>query len=167
MDSSEFLVAALNDEALVSVKGRAVYTTCSDFAKFLDAFCRDARYKSLIIDFGECTGVDSTMLGLLTQAANELKSRNAELIIQRANDRIEEVIVNLGLDLFAKLLKGGITHAGTDEMLAAGTKSTHKAAPADNATILAAHESLVAANKKNALKFKQIVEFMKADLGLS
>lgn len=163
---TEYLVATLKDEVLVSVKGRAVYTTCNDFAKFLDAIAKDERYKKLIIDLHDCTGVDSTMLGLFTQAANDLKARGAELIIQRANERIEEVIVNLGLDMFATLLKGGITHAETDEILAAGTKSTQASSPVDNATILSAHETLIASSEANAKKFKQIVEFMRADLGL-
>ncbi|MCR5183830.1 MAG: STAS domain-containing protein [Opitutales bacterium] len=163
---TEYLVTTFKNDVLVSIKGLAVYTTCNDFAKFLEVIGKDENYKKLIVDFNECTGVDSTLLGLLTQAANDMRERGAELILQRANKRIEEVIINLGLEILATVLKGGITHAGTDEILSSGTQSSREASPADNATILAAHESLIETSNENAQKFKQIVEFMRADLGL-
>lgn len=164
--NTQYLVAALNDSVIVSIHGRAVYTTCREFGEFLEKIGKNDTVKRLILDMKFCEGVDSTVFGLIAGASADLKARDAELILQRCNERIAEVVVNLGLCALLTFLPDGEIAAGTEEILADGTTSSEGASPATNQTILHAHETLMEANPENVARFRQVVDFMRADLGI-
>lgn len=164
--NTQYLVAALGDSVIVSIHGRAVYTTCREFGEFLEKIGKNPAIKRLILDMKFCEGVDSTVLGLIAGACGDLKSRKAELILQRCNERIAEVVVNLGLCTLLTLLSGDDVAAGTEAILSDGESSEQGISPATNHTILQAHETLMEANPENVARFKQVVDFMRADLGI-
>lgn len=165
-ENTQYLVASLGDSVIVSVHGRAVYTTCREFGEFLEKIGKNDAVKRLILDMKACDGIDSTVLGLIAGASGDLKARGAELILQRCNERIAEVVANLGLCALLTFIPGDTVAAGTEEILAAGEASTQGASPATNHTILQAHETLMDANPENVARFKQVVDFMRADLGI-
>lgn len=164
--NTQYLVAALGDSVIVSIHGRAVYTTCREFGEFLDKIAKNDAVKRLILDMKSCDGVDSTVLGLIAGASGDLKARGADLILQRCNERIAEVVVNLGLCALLTFIPGEQVAAGTEAILADGVASSEGASPATNHTILQAHETLMEANPENVARFKQVVDFMRADLGI-
>lgn len=159
-------VATGGDAFLVLIRGRANYTTCRPFGEFLAAAAETGR-RTLVIDLKECSSLDSTVLGLIAGAVSDFRKKNGEIFIQNASGRIRDVIVNLGLPALLTLLPEGEI-APAAELLLAGTDSTtetHTAAPASNSTILHAHETLMAANPENIARFKDVVAFMREDLG--
>ena len=163
-EETQYLVATLGEDVLVVIRGRAVYTTCRDFGEFLEKLGKSDT-KRLIIDMQECLGVDSTVLGLIAGAAEDFRARGGVIVLQRCNERIAGVVENLGLPALLDFLPAGKICPETEEILASGT-TAHAAAPATNHTILVAHEKLMAANPENVARFKQVVEFMRADLGI-
>ena len=106
------------------------------------------------------------VLGLIAGAAGDFRGKGGEVVMQRCGPRIAEVVANLGLGSLLTLLSGDAVDAGTEKLLAEGATSCAAAAPATNRTILQAHETLMAADPDNVPRFKQVVDFMRADLGM-
>lgn len=156
-------VATGGDAFLVIIRGRATYTTCRAFGEFLEAAAGTGR-RALVIDLKECVSLDSTVLGLVAGAAGDFRKKGGDVFIQNASGRIREVIVNLGLPELLTLLPEGEIAPAAQALLGSETES-HAAAPARNSTILHAHETLMAANPENIARFKDVVAFMREDLG--
>lgn len=165
-ENTQYLVAALDNSVVVSIRGRAIYTTCREFGEFLEKIGKDPASSRLIFDMKLCDGVDSTVLGLIAGVACDFKAKSGEVIIQRCNARIAEVITNLGLPSLLTLLPDEQLAPGTEEILQSGETTTQGASPATNHTILQAHETLMETHHENIARFKQVVDFMRADLGL-
>ncbi|MCD8283397.1 MAG: STAS domain-containing protein [Opitutae bacterium] len=163
-DQAQYLVAATGDAVLVLIRGRATYTTCREFDEFLGKIGASETCKKLIIDMRDCSGIDSTVLGLIAGAAGDFSAKNGEIIMQKCNPRISEVVENLGLPALLTFLAGDSVAEGTEKLLASET-TEHAASAASNSTILRAHEKLMETSPENAARFKQVVDFMRADLG--
>lgn len=163
LPETSYSVASGGNIILVLVRGRATYTTCRVFGEFLEAAPASGR-RTLIVDLKECTSADSTVLGLIAGAATDFRKVGGEVYIQNAAGRIREVIVNLGLPELLTLLPEGETVPAAAALLSAEME-TSCAAPAKNSTILHAHETLMAANPENIARFKDVVAFMREDLG--
>lgn len=162
-ESTSYNVATGGDAILVVIRGRATYTTCRAFGEFLEAAPNCGR-RNLIIDLKDCVSIDSTVLGLIAGAATDFSKAEGSLCIQNATGRIREVIVNLGLPELLTLLPEGETVPAADALFSAEME-TKTAAPARNSTILHAHETLMDANPENIARFKDVVAFMREDLG--
>lgn len=160
-----YSVATGGDAFLVVVCGRATYTTCRAFGDFLEIAPTSGR-RTLIIDLKECVSIDSTVLGLIAGASAEFRKIGGEIYIQHAAGRIRDVIVNLGLSELLTLMPEDETHP-IAQALVNTEMETQQASPANNGTILQAHETLMAANPENIARFKDVVAFMREDLGKS
>ena len=163
LPETSYSVATGGNAILVLVRGRATYTTCRIFGEFLEAAPGSGR-RTLIIDLKECASVDSTVLGLIAGAAADFRKIGGEVYVQNAEGRVRDVIVNLGLPELLTLLPEGETVPAAAALLNAEME-TRRAAPAHNGTILHAHETLMAANPENIARFKDVVAFMREDLG--
>lgn len=161
--TNSYAVATGGDAFLVLVRGRATYTTCRAFGEFLEAASQSGR-RTLIIDLKNCASIDSTVLGLIAGAASDFRKIEGEVYLQNATGRIRDVITNLGLPELLTLLPEGENHPAA-EMLLGAEMEEKCAAPACNGTILQAHETLMAANPENIARFKDVVAFMREDLG--
>lgn len=133
-----------------------------------------------VVDLGACTYLDSTFLGILLGLGLKLKEAgNGLLHILNANPRNLELLRNLGLDRLIHI-EGGDNHAlgggtnnGGETINLNGVNDEHlkempcpvptraEAAP----TILEAHENLMQFDPRNIPKFKDVVEFLREDLG--
>jgi hypothetical protein len=146
-----------------------------------------------VIDLGACTYLDSTFLGILLGLGLKLREGgNGLLNILNASPRNLELLRNLGLDRLINVAGGnlpgdseartgktgpmaGATGNGTNagvagiegvkednlEALACPVPTRAEAAP----TILEAHEALMNFDPRNVPKFKDVVEFLREDIG--
>jgi hypothetical protein len=146
-----------------------------------------------VIDLGACTYLDSTFLGILLGLGLKLREAGSGLLnILNASPRNLELLRNLGLDRLINVAgenlpsdvesragktgpvptpagngnKGGL--AGIDAVkeenfqdLACPVPTRAEAAP----TILEAHEALMNFDPRNVPKFKDVVEFLREDIG--
>jgi hypothetical protein len=128
-----------------------------------------------------CTYLDSTFLGILLGLGLKLKESGPGLLhILNASPRNLELLRNLGLDRLINIesntegqagVRGGVngsnpnllTAAREDrlEEIACPIPTKKEAGP----TILEAHENLIAFDPRNVPKFKDVVEFLREDLG--
>jgi len=154
-----FTVDATSDPVLLRINGRASYLTSAPVSNLFN-YLLDQGKTRIAVDFANCTGMDSTFLGLLAGAAVKIKreSKDGFLELHRLNTRNMELVRNLGLHRILSLAKedGKILEvSGKEQTLESG------AVEADS--MLKAHESLVEADANNAVRFEDVISFLKKE----
>ncbi|RKX30684.1 MAG: anti-sigma factor antagonist [Verrucomicrobia bacterium] len=158
--NSTFLVDAYSDPVLVRVLGRASFVNSSSLREFTGEMMRQGR-RRFVVDFSECTGMDSTFLGVLAGLALDLRKSDPKgtVVFCRLAARNLELIRNLGLHRLAMVDFGG------DLAPAEGTTTPledKKLSELENARMcLEAHENLIEADQANQEKFQDVLVFMK------
>jgi anti-anti-sigma factor len=155
-----FLVDASSDPVLVRIEGRASFQNSASLRDFIAEMRRKERTR-FVIDFQNCTSMDSTFLGVLAGAALELrKAGGGSMVLCRVGERNLELIKNLGLHRLLTLDDGGADLAGRANGTALAAQG--KMNELENARhVLAAHENLVAADESNRAKFQDVLAFLK------
>ena len=162
---SKILVARSADLGFVKVVGRGSFQNSGCLKAFYQQLLKDG-VRRFIIDLDACTYLDSTFLGILLGLGLKLKDAgNGLLHILNASPRNLELLKNLGLDRLINIdasrvkLDGAVPSTLEEMPCPVPTKS--EAAP----TILEAHEALMEFDPNNIPKFKDVVEFLREDLG--
>jgi anti-sigma B factor antagonist len=188
VELSKILVARSVDHGYVKVVGRGSFQNSGCVKAFYLQLLKDGIH-SFVVDLGACTYLDSTFLGILLGLGLKLREAGDGLLhILNASPRNLELLRNLGLDRLINI--EGTTSANSDAMAVAGrgglgngsgsgavsmngvkeeqftevpcpVPTKAEAAP----TILEAHEALMAFDPRNVPKFKDVVEFLREDLG--
>jgi anti-anti-sigma regulatory factor len=177
---SKILVARNSNLGFVKVVGRGSFQNSGCLKSFYTQVLRNG-VDRFVIDLDACTYLDSTFLGTLLGLGLKLKDAGKGLLhILNASPRNQELLHNLGLDrLFiigsqAAPANGHSNGANGNGALPPGAvesqqlKEIHcpsltrvEAGP----TILEAHEALMEFDPRNVPKFKDVVEFLREDLG--
>jgi len=165
VETSKILVARRASLGLVKVVGRGSFQNSGCLKTFYQQLLKD-HVDRFIIDLGACTYLDSTFLGILLGLGLKLRAAgNGRLDILNASTRNVELLKNLGLDRLINIetTPAGETPAvnGKLEELSCPVPSKAEAGP----TILEAHETLMEFDPRNVSKFKDVVEFLREDLG--
>lgn len=156
-----FLVNADSDPVIVRIEGRASFQNSSSLNDFMTALIAQGKVH-YVIDFQNCTSMDSTFLGVLAGAALDLlkQTPRGSLVLARVGSRNLELIRNLGLER--------ILHIDTEVPVADPT-SDEQALPiapvldeiANARMVLAAHENLISADENNRAKFQDVLSFLR------
>lgn len=159
---STYLVDADSDPVIVRIEGRASFQNSGSLNDFFNTLIYQGKTR-FVIDFQNCSSMDSTFLGVLAGAALDLFKQNppGSLVLVRVGPRNLELIRNLGLDRILKI-------DTSDDTAALATGDASQALPAsdlDEITsarmVLAAHENLVTADESNRAKFQDVLAFLK------
>ena len=177
---SKILVARNADLGLVRVVGRGSFQNSSCLKAFYQQLIKEG-VRRFVVDLGACTYLDSTFLGILLGLGLKLKEAgNGLLHILNASPRNLELLKNLGLDRLIQIhgadaLASGTANGGDRSItpnLNGVKQEAYKEMPcpvptrAEAApTILEAHEALMQFDPRNVPKFKDVVEFLREDLG--
>ncbi len=156
------MVDVSSDPVVVRVEGRACFQNSRCLRDFLAEMTRQGRTR-FVLDFAQCTSMDSTFLGVLAGAALELRTTATEggLIICRAGPRNLELLQNLGLD---KLLNVELGESPAGEC--AALDCTPEKNELENARLaLEAHQNLIAVDAANAAKFQDVLTFLQKRVG--
>jgi anti-sigma B factor antagonist len=157
-----FLVDAYSDPVVVRIEGRASFLNSAGLRDFLATMSAQGKPR-FVVDFKDCTSMDSTFLGVLAGAALQLRRLNppGSLTLVRVGERNLELIRNLGLHRLATVDAGGnLPSSPTKELDARQVGEIERAR-----LVLEAHESLVAADPENASKFQDVLAFLRHQLG--
>ncbi|MCX6936418.1 MAG: STAS domain-containing protein [Verrucomicrobia bacterium] len=159
--SPTFLVDASCDPVIIRIEGRASFQNSATLRDFMGEMRRQGRLR-FVMDFQNCTSMDSTFLGVLAGSALELRKAGSDgsLVLCRVGERNLELIKNLGLH---RLLVVDCPDAST-QLRSGGTALAPQAKmnELENARlVLAAHENLVAADEANRTKFQDVLAFLK------
>jgi len=179
---SKILVARSADLGFVKVVGRGSFQNSGCLKAFYQQLLKEG-VSRFVVDLDACTYLDSTFLGILLGLGLKLREAgNGLLHILNANPRNLELLKNLGLDRLINIegnggdgLRGGVRGGGKGpgpgdlnglkeehlEEMPCPVPTRAEAAP----TILEAHENLMEFDPRNVPKFKDVVEFLREDLG--
>lgn len=140
----------------VRVAGRGSFQNSTGLKEFATRMTGRG-HRDFIVDLADCELMDSTFMGTLAGIALKLGPAGT-LRVVRANERCRSVLRNLGLDrVFAVEDNLPSTPPGAALRDADGDPPRQ----AERDTIIEAHENLVAANPENAVRFKDVIEFLK------
>jgi anti-anti-sigma factor len=161
----------------VKVVGRGSFQNAGCLKAFYEQLLREGANR-FVIDLDACTYLDSTFLGTLLPLGRQLKSAGHGLHILNVSARNLELLRNLGLDRLihidgrsaspngqansahGRVDLNGVTESDLEE-IECHAPSREEAAPC----ILEAHQALMEFDPRNIPKFKDVVEFLREDLG--
>jgi anti-sigma B factor antagonist len=149
----------------VKVVGRGSFQNSGCLKSFYQQLLKD-HVTRFVIDLGACTYLDSTFLGILLGLGLKLRAAGDGLLdILNASPRNIELLKNLGLDRLINIAAAPVAENGAVEgkleELNCPVLTKEEAGP----TILEAHENLMNFDERNVPKFKDVVEFLREDLG--
>jgi anti-sigma B factor antagonist len=151
--------------ACVRIAGRANFISSPDFKTLLEELTEKS-YTHFIIDLSECVLMDSTFLGILSQFGLKLNPadaagrRGVELL--NPNPRVAELLENLGALHLFKVITGALELP--DDVRTCTPESINPTHEQITRTSLEAHQTLMAVNPENVVRFKDVTQFLAEDL---
>jgi anti-anti-sigma regulatory factor len=127
--------------------------------------------RDFVVDLERCPMMDSTFLGVLTQAALNAKKDEAHpgsFTVLNANQRNVQLLTSLGLDHILELDTEGKLWTAEREKAAAALKlceepnSDCKESQAQH--ILEAHQTLSGISADNECRFRDVIDFLEKEL---
>lgn len=155
-----FLVDASSDPAAIRIEGRASFQNSACLNDFFNEIISNGRAR-FVMDFANCTSMDSTFLGVLAGVALQLRKMTppGSLVLCRMSARNLELVRNLGIHrlLTVDTETSDLTLANSTAIPCTPERSELESAR----LVLAAHENLVAADESNRAKFEDVLTFLK------
>jgi len=152
--------------ACIKISGRANFSSSIDFRTLVEEL-RQKGCAYFILDLSECTLMDSTFLGVLAglglkTTAAKSEHGNAAIELLNPNERIAELLENLGVLHLFKLAQGPpqVSDAEPSQALTPACPTKDEV----TRTCLEAHRTLMEMNPENAAKFKEVAAFLAEDL---
>lgn len=162
-DDPHFLVNPYDDPVVVKINGKASFLNSNPVKSLFERLVEQGKSR-FIIDFQQCTGMDSTFLGILAGLGIRLMKEEPKgsVVLCRLGSRNRELVRNLGLHRILTLDEGETEEEVADrdhlEALEEGTRLTE----IENARlVLQAHENLVEIDASNKTKFQDVISFLK------
>ncbi|MFA6567609.1 MAG: STAS domain-containing protein [Victivallales bacterium] len=160
MKQVKVLIARDNGKYRIKVEGRANFECSPPLRNFAHSLeCQDCR--EIFIDLSECVGMDSTFMGILAMMGLKAKKCGYTVNIVNADVNIKNLLNGLGLQKIFNYVE--ISEIELTQKWEDTGQSADKTEKAE--TVLEAHETLMKVDKENIPKFKNVVDFVKKDLG--
>jgi anti-anti-sigma regulatory factor len=156
--SSSILVGSAEGTIWMKVDGRGTFENCQGLKEFSRLMIAKG-HAEFILDLEKCELMDSTFMGTLAALAFSLRdTQGGRLRVVRANTRNFSLLESLGLDhLFAVEPEPSDPAPSSLKKTADSGKDTEET----RAHMLQAHEALVEADPRNAVRFQDVIEFLK------
>lgn len=153
-----FLVSTESDPVVIAINGKANYLNCNTFREFIDTMMRKGT-KQFVLNFANCTGMDSTFLGIMAGTAIQLgkKAPRGALVITELSKKNFDLIKNLGLHHLLTIKKISLAKPEAEKSFS----QLEDAKVSDPNEVLKAHENLTYANDENAIKFEDVISFLR------
>jgi len=157
---SSVLVGSLGRTVWLKVNGRGTFQDSPGVKEFVKQMIQRG-HREFVVDLGACELMDSTFMGTLAGVALRLREiGQGELKAVNVNGRNASLLENLGLDqLFT--VETGPGEAAPETLRQAANVVVGEEA---KETVLEAHEALIEADAQNAVKFKDVVEYLRQEL---
>jgi anti-anti-sigma regulatory factor len=146
--------------AVLQVLQKASYTNCEPVRNFFDKKF-NAGQRSFIVDFANCTSVDSSFLVILVRLALNLRNseNSGKLALVNLNGRNLETVKNLGIHRIAEISSHSVESVKDLESLSENGQDDI----ACSETIYEAHKTLMNLNEKNLRMFCDVVSFLEQE----
>ena len=154
---SIYKVCATNNEVYVQIREKASYLNCAPLRSFLHQMVNEGN-RVFVVDFQNCSSMDSTFLGILVGLALQLRKfqDGGNLTLLNLIGRNLETVENLGIHKIATVSSEFVSNTNELDELKVKSKSD-KASPK---LIYKAHKTLLDLNEKNSKIFKDVVNYL-------
>jgi anti-anti-sigma regulatory factor len=155
-----YLVDAYHDPVIVRIDGRASFQNTSCLHDFFGEMQRQGKNR-FVVDFQQCTSMDSTFLGVLAGVALQLRraSPPGKMICARVGERNLELIRNLGLHRLVTVDSGAFPMSFGQP--ATPLRDCDHSEVENARLVLEAHENLVSTDEGNRSKFQDVLAFLR------
>jgi len=165
MSSSNLSVLIGKNFACIRICGRANFASSPDFKALLTGL-EQKGFKHFIIEVAECVLMDSTFLGVLAGFGLKLSpngaTANRGIELHNPTTRVSELLENLGAAHLFTTTTGPLElPADMKQCIPASTNPSHEEI---TRTSLEAHQTLMAMNPENVVRFKDVAQFLAEDL---
>ena len=155
MQSASITVCIDGLTAHLAVKGRGTFENSEDIRVFsINAI--DAGISCVEFDMGQCTGMDSTFMGILTMISRTAMMNTSKIKLSNVNEANRKNLYSLGLKQLFEF-----TETSTQPMSLEEIKTQTLDRDTKQKNILEAHEALIDAHDDNKPIFQDIVTFLK------
>lgn len=157
-----YLVDAYSDPVVVRIDGRACFQNSACLRDFVTEMLRQGKSR-FIVDFQNCSSMDSTFLGVMAGIALELKrpGKHGSLVVTRVGQRNMELLRNLGLHRLLTIDMADFAPNGQADASTRGLICQDRPEIENARLVLEAHENLVAADESNRAKFQDVLTFLR------
>jgi len=163
-DEPHFLVNPYDDPVIVKISGKASFMNSGPVKNLFDRLVEQGKTR-FVVDFQQCSGMDSTFLGILAGLGIKLMKMQPKgtVVLTRLGARNSELVRNLGLHRLLILDDGAASTADDAQLEAVGDQSdkAHLSEVENARLVLQAHENLVAIDDSNKTKFQDVISFLK------
>ncbi len=165
--SAKLLVFAREPLVCIKIVGRANVASSIDFKRLVTGLM-EKDLGGFVLDLSECLLMDSTFLGVLagfglkvtTPQGDQRNGRWIELL--NPNVRVQELLENLGVVHLFRLRLGAAEGVPAEPQTE--TPCTEHPKEEVKRNCLEAHKILMSLSADNALKFKDVAQFLTEDL---
>lgn len=147
-----------HQEVWIRIEGRGSFQNSSALKEFSRKLIDEGR-RQFVVDLKNCPAMDSTFMGTLASLAIRLNdSGGGDLWVVNRNERNADLLAGLGIDTLFSDKPLRAAHNGDCK------EAVHHAADkaATREVIHEAHAACVAVDPRNAEKFKDVLEHIKA-----
>ena len=164
------LTAAYIDRvAVIRIEGRGSFKISPPMKQFIHKVMDTRSADRVVIDMSDCTGMDSTFMGVVAGLACMIKSKpEFSFKLINLSDKNRKLLVTLGVD---RVVDYSMSATAEEHDLMTGERTGEQTLEPDftnklNAakTTLEAHETLVDINPANYNKFKAVLDFLQDDV---
>ncbi len=161
---AEVLVSYDKGEFMARIMGRATFDCSSGLLDMIKSLEPD-ELESATLDMTDCTGMDSTFMGIISKLAITCKRAGITAVIQNASDFNQGLLAGLGIKkLFDFVEKTQKTDTVPVPKLMVDLASAKVDNQTHAETVLDAHETLMEIDPSNVNKFAGVVEMVKSDM---
>ena len=169
-NNNDILTAAyIEHTAVIRVEGRGSFKISPSMKQFIHQVLDTRSARRIWIDMSDCTGMDSTFMGVVAGLACLIKSKpDFEFKLINLSEKNRKLLVTLGVD---RVVDYSLSSSGEEEDVMKRQSSGAETLEPDFSdrldaakTTLEAHETLVDINPANYNKFKSVLEFLQDDV---
>jgi len=152
-----FLVNPYCDPVVVRIIGRASYLNSGPLRDFFARLIRHGR-RHFVVDFRNCTSIDSTFLGIVAGAALEVQDLEPPGYIRLCSlgPRNLELVRNLGLHRIAEVVNGSPVDEAQERLDRDDATESQRAR-----MILDAHLRLIECDESNSARFQDVISYLR------
>ncbi|NMA47159.1 MAG: STAS domain-containing protein [Lentisphaerae bacterium] len=158
MENAQLLTAEQGPLVLFQLHGRGTLKLCQEFSLYCDGMLARDDVKSVMLDLANCSGMDSTFMGILVKIGIRAKGRLALLVVN-ANSKHRDLLDGVGVSRVWKYINTPVPNL-TWATLATATAGSVKDMAGKSQIILEAHRALMAIDPANIPKFQNVVDMI-------
>lgn len=168
LNSKDGLYACMHeDKCCIRVKGRGSFKVSTNLKRFIEKTMAGG-VRHVMVDLRDCTGMDSTFMGVLAGLTGHLKQQGIDFFVVNISEKNQNLLQTLGINRVLKLYPVKDAHVecacpeGQQQPVPVEPEAESKLNTAE--TMLEAHKNLTELNQENIARFKSVIDFLETDV---